>query len=132
MLEEMDYPYNIYGRETIKMRGYENSSLTPRAQGQQVVAGNIYDKFTLELRYPFVLKPSATVFALAFFEAGNAWFDAKSFNPYDMKRSAGVGIRAFLPMFGMLGVDWGYGFDEVEGLPGANGGNFHFVIGQQF
>lgn len=122
--------YNIYGRETIAMRGYENSSLTPRIDGKK--SGNVYDKFTMELRFPFVQKTSATVYGLAFLEGGNCWFDIESFSPYDIKRSAGVGIRAFLPMFGLLGVDWAYGFDQIEGQPGANQGNFHFTIGRQF
>ena len=122
--------YNLYGRETIGLRGYENSSLTPIVGGTK--AGNIYDKYTMELRYPISLNPQATVFALTFLEAGNAWYDFQSFNPFLVKRSAGVGIRAFLPMFGLLGIDWGYGFDEIPGNPGANGGQFHFVIGQQF
>ncbi len=122
--------YNIYGRETIALRGYENSSITPRINGNK--SGNVYDKFTMELRFPFVLKTAATVYGLAFLEGGNAWYDIKSFSPYDIKRSAGVGLRAFLPMFGLLGVDWGYGFDAIPGQPNANKGNFHFTIGREF
>jgi outer membrane protein insertion porin family len=122
--------YNLYGRETIALRGYENYSLTPRINGNK--SGNVYDKFTMELRFPFLLKPSATIFGLAFVEAGNCWYDIESFSPYDIKRSAGFGIRAFLPMFGLLGVDWGYGFDEIKGMPGVNGPQFHFTIGQEF
>ncbi len=117
--------YNLYGRETISLRGYENGSLTPD------LGGNIYNKFTLELRYPISLNPQATLYALAFFEGGNSWYDFREFNPFTIKRSAGAGMRIFLPMFGMLGVDWGYGFDEVTGKPSANKGQFHFVIGQQ-
>ncbi len=122
--------YNLYGRETIALRGYENSSLTPVINGNK--SGNIYNKYTVELRYPFSLNPSATVFGIAFLEAGNAWFSMDEFNPFLIKRSAGVGLRAFLPMFGLLGIDWGYGFDEIPGRPDANRGQFHFTIGQQF
>ncbi len=122
--------YNLYGRETISLRGYENGSITPIRQNSK--AGNIYNKFTLELRYPLSLNPSATIYGLLFLEGGNAWADFREFNPFSIKRSAGVGLRAFLPMFGLLGVDWGYGFDEIPGRPGANKGQFHFVLGQQF
>jgi outer membrane protein insertion porin family len=122
--------YNLYGRETISLRGYENGSVTPIRQGSK--AGNIYNKLTLELRYPLSLNPSATIYGLVFLEGGNAWADFKEFNPFEFKRSAGVGLRAFLPMFGLLGVDWGYGFDNIPGRPGANKGQFHFVLGQQF
>lgn len=122
--------YNLYGYETIALRGYENSSLTPRINGQK--AGNVYEKLTIELRYPFSLNPQATIFGLVFVEGGNAWYSIKDYNPFIIKRSAGVGIRAFLPMFGLLGIDWGYGFDDIPGLPDANGGQFHFTIGQQF
>lgn len=122
--------YNIYGYETIALRGYENSSLTPRVNGLK--SGNVYEKLTLELRYPITLNPNATLFGLVFLEAGNAWYDIKDFNPFMAKRSAGVGLRAFLPMFGLLGIDWGYGFDAIPGLPEANKSQFHFTIGQQF
>jgi outer membrane protein insertion porin family len=118
--------YNLYGRETVGLRGYENGSLTPD------LGGNIYNKLTMELRYPISLNPSATLYALTFLEGGNAWYDFTDYNPFGIKRSAGLGVRIFLPMFGMLGVDWGYGFDEIKGSPGANKGQFHFVIGQQF
>jgi outer membrane protein insertion porin family len=122
--------YNLYGRETIALRGYENSSLTPIINGKK--AGNIYEKVNMELRYPISLKRQATIYVLGFIEAGNAWYNFEEFDPFYLKRSAGVGVRAFLPMFGKLGIDWGYGFDEIEGRPDANGGHFHFVIGQQF
>ena len=122
--------YNLYGRETIALRGYENSSLTPIVNNKK--AGNIYQRNYVELRYPVTLKPQATIYVLAFAEAGNAWYNFNAFDPLSLKRSAGVGLRAFLPMFGLLGIDWGYGFDEIPGNPGANGGQFHFVIGQQF
>jgi outer membrane protein insertion porin family len=128
--------YNLYGRETIALRGYENGSLTPFVTdpetGGRSKSGNVYNKLTMEIRYPFSLNPSATVFGLVFLEAGNAWYSIDEFNPFLIKRSAGVGLRAFLPMFGLLGVDWGYGFDDIPGLPNANKGQFHFTIGQQF
>jgi outer membrane protein insertion porin family len=123
--------YNIYGYETIALRGYENSSLTPRVRNG-IKSGNVYSKLTLELRYPITLNPSATVFVLGFLEGGDAWYSIDQFNPFIIKRSAGFGLRAFLPMFGLLGIDWGYGFDEVPGQPDANGNQFHFTIGQQF
>ncbi len=122
--------YSMYGSQTIGLRGYENSSLTPYSRGSQ--NGNLYSKLTFEMRYPLTLQPSAQVYALAFLEAGNAWAEFKEFNPYRLKRSAGVGVRIFLPIFGLMGIDWGYGFDDVENQAGANGSQFHFVIGQQF
>ncbi len=122
--------YNLYGRETVGLRGYENGSLTPTRNGNK--AGNIYNKFNMELRYPVSTNPNAFIYPLIFVEAGNAWYDFNDFNPFAIKRSAGIGLRAFLPMFGLLGIDWAYGFDEVPGRPGANKGQFHFVLGQQF
>ncbi len=127
--------YSMYGSETIGLRGYENSSLTPQTYDSNlkysIQDGNIYNKLTLEVRYPLALQPSATVFALGFLEAGNAWSKYEDFNPFQLKRSAGVGLRIFLPIFGLMGIDWGYGFDEGY-RSGAGGGNFHFVIGQSF
>ncbi len=122
--------YNLYGRETIGLRGYENGSLTPIRNGNK--AGNIYNKFNMELRYPVSTNPNAFIYPLVFVEAGNAWSGFDEFNPFAIKRSAGIGLRAFLPMFGLLGIDWAYGFDEIPGRPGANKGQFHFVLGQQF
>ena len=126
--------YDTYGSEIISLRGYENYSLTPTAMSSynstgNYYAGNVYDKFTVELRYPVILQPQSTIFALLFLEGGNCWSDIRDFNPFQIRRSAGVGVRVFLPMIGLLGVDWGYGFDNHDG----NGGSqFHFVIGQQF
>ena len=126
--------YDTYGSEIISLRGYENYSLTPTATSSynstgNYYAGNVYDKFTVELRYPLILQPQSTIFALLFLEGGNCWSDIRDFNPFQIRRSAGVGVRVFLPMIGLLGVDWGYGFDNLDG----NGGSqFHFVIGQQF
>jgi len=123
--------YSMYGVETIGLRGYENSSITP-VDINGTRNGNVYEKLNFELRYPITLKPQATIFVLGFVEAGNAWSSFDEFNPFQIKRSAGLGLRAFLPMFGLLGVDWGYGFDDIPGAPDASGSQFHFVIGQQF
>ena len=125
--------YDTYGSEIVSLRGYENYSLTPTADSDyssgNYYAGNVYDKFTVELRYPVILQPQSTIYALVFLEGGNAWADIRKFNPFQIRRSAGVGVRVFLPMIGLLGVDWGYGFDNHDG----NGGSqFHFVIGQPF
>ena len=125
--------YMTYGAEIISLRGYEDYSLTPRkmtpySRNYESYAGNVYDKFTVELRYPVILQPQSTIFVLAFLEGGNCWSDIREFNPFQIKRSAGVGVRVFLPMIGLLGVDWGWGFDDA-----VNGGSqFHFVLGQQF
>ena len=113
-----------YAEETIGLRGYENGSLTPYGS-----EGYAYDRMTLELRYPFMLG-NTTIYGLGFAEAGNAWTETKKFNPFDMKRSAGVGIRIFLPMVGLMGIDYAYGFDKVFGKKG--GGQFHFILGQEF
>ncbi len=121
---------NLDGREIIGMRGYGNETITPFYYKDRNIGGNIYSKYTLELRYPLSLNPSATIYALTFVEAGNSWLGFDNFNPFDVKRSAGAGIRVFLPMFGILGLDWGYGFDEIPGIPNANGSQFHFSINQ--
>lgn len=113
-----------YAEETIGLRGYDNGSLTPYGY-----EGYAYDRFTLELRYPFLLG-NTTIYGLGFLEAGNAWNDTKDFNPFDMKRSAGIGVRIFLPMVGLMGIDWAYGFDKVFGKRG--GSQFHFILGQEF
>ncbi len=117
--------YSSYGSEYIGLRGYENNSLTP-PQG-----GNIYEKITVELRYPITLSQSATIYGLGFLEAGNSWYDISDYNPFSIKRSAGLGIRIFLPMFGLMGFDWGYGFDDGY-TKGTGGSQFHFIMGQQF
>ena len=126
--------YDSYGTEVIALRGYENGSLTPYAQTKYnqlgyASAGNVYDKYTVELRFPVVMQPQSTIFVLGFVEGGNCWSDIRDFNPFEIKRSAGVGVRVFLPVVGLLGVDWGYGFDDHT----SNGkSHFHFMIGQQF
>ena len=124
--------YALDGREIIALRGYSNNSLTPRNTLNAQVGGTIFDKYTLELRYPVSLNPSATIYLLAFAEGGNSWLKFKEFNPFSAKRSAGMGLRIYLPVFGLLGLDWGYGFDEIPNDPAANKGQFHFSIGQQF
>lgn len=127
--------YSLYGREVIALRGYTNNSLTPTDPVRHVSSGNVYSKITFELRYPISLNPQATIYGLAFLESGRAWYQLSEYNPFRMPRSAGIGLRANLPMFGLLGVDWGYGFDQVPepaNFPSANKSQFHFVIGQQF
>ena len=112
-----------YAEETIGLRGYENGSLA--------YTGYAYDRYTLELRYPFLLG-NTTIYGLAFVEAGNAWSDVKYFNPFDMKRSAGVGVRIYLPMVGLMGIDWAYGFDKDNVNKTKGGSQFHFILGQEF
>lgn len=120
---------SLDSRELVGMRGYANSSLTPGAYNNSSRGGDLFTKYTLELRYPLSLNPQATIYALTFLEAGNCWLGFKNFNPFDVKRSAGVGVRIYLPMFGLLGLDWGYGFDDVYGTTGSNHSQFHFSIG---
>ncbi len=122
---------NMDGREIVGMRGYGNETLTPYYFKTRSVGGTKYCKFTLELRYPLSLNPNATIYASSWLEAGNCWLDTdEDYNPFSLYRSAGFGVRVFLPMFGILGLDWGYGFDEVPYLPDANRGQFHFSINQ--
>ena len=115
-----------YATETIGLRGYENGSLSYNA--------NAYSRLSMELRYPFILEPSSTIYGLAFVEAGNAWEDMKDYNPFNLKRSAGIGVRIFLPMIGLMGIDWAYGFDvpNIQTDGKRSGSNFHFIIGQEF
>lgn len=114
-----------YATETIGLRGYENGDLTPWGQ-----EGYAYTRFGVELHFPFMLQPTTTIYGLGFVEGGNAWTSVKNFSPFDMKRSAGVGVRIYLPMVGMMGIDWAYGFDKVRGTKG--GSHFHFILGQEF
>ena len=121
--------FSLDGREIIAHRGYDNQSLSPS------VGGTIYDKFTMELRYPVSLNPNATIYGMGFLEAGNSWSRFRDFNPFTVKRAAGVGVRIFLPMFGLLGLDWGYGFDRTnyDSLNAKHhGAEFQFTLGQQF
>jgi outer membrane protein insertion porin family len=115
-----------YAQETIALRGYDNGQLTPYYEG----GGRAYTRFGVELHFPFMLQPTTTIYGLTFLEGGNAWSDIKKFQPFDIKRSAGVGVRIFLPMVGMMGIDWAYGFDKVYGEKG--GSHFHFILGQEF
>ena len=121
------YSYN-YATETIALRGYENGSLTPYGY-----EGYAYTRLGVELHFPVILQPSSTIYALAFAEAGNAWTEVKNFNPFKLKRSAGVGVRIFLPMIGMMGLDWAYGFDKpFTGVQKVGGSQLHFILGQEF
>ncbi|MBT8281412.1 MAG: BamA/TamA family outer membrane protein [Muriicola sp.] len=129
--------FTLDGRETIQLRGYENNSLTPVDPitfSQE--GGIVYNKYSLELRYPLTLKPSASIYGLTFLEAGNSFNNFNQFNPFQLKRSAGVGLRIFMPAFGLLGIDFGYGFDEdlrpQSAGNGPSGWQTHFIIGQQF
>ncbi|NLE32928.1 MAG: BamA/TamA family outer membrane protein, partial [Bacteroidales bacterium] len=115
---------SYYTYETIALRGYENGALG---------ASNIYERVALELRYPLMMETSTTIYALAFLEGGNLWNDAKNWEPFNLKRSAGVGVRIFLPMVGLMGIDWAYGFDKATSTSkNISGSQFHFVIGQEF
>ena len=114
-----------YATETIALRGYDNGQLTPWGR-----EGYAYSRLGLEVHFPLMLQTSTTIYALAFAEGGNAWTSVKKFNPFDMKRSAGVGARIYLPMVGMMGIDWAYGFDRINGEKG--GSHFHFILGQEF
>ncbi len=119
--------YNIYGIDIISMRGYEDGALDPTSDYSRG-----YNKYTAELRYPVILKPSSTIYVLGFLEGGNAFESWKKFSPFKIKRSAGFGVRLYLPVVGMLGIDWGYGFDAPANSTSKSGSQFHFVLGQQF
>ena len=123
-LSGMGYVFD--GRELISLRGYSNNSVSPQT------GGTIYTKYTSELRYALSLNPTSTVYILAFLEGGNSWDNFDFYNPFEIKKSAGFGVRIMLPMVGMMGIDYGWGFDEILNNPDANGGQFHFSIGQQF
>ena len=120
--------YNIYGIDVISMRGYDDGALDPVGENYAVA----YNKYTLELRYPVILKPSSQIYVLGFLEGGNGFASWRQFSPFKIKRSAGFGVRLYLPIVGMLGIDWGYGFDPAAGHTKRNGSQFHFVMGQQF
>ena len=119
--------YNMYGIDIISMRGYEDGALDPTNDYSRG-----YNKYTAELRYPVILKPSSQIYVLGFLEGGNAFSSWKDFSPFKIKRSAGVGVRLYLPVVGMLGIDWGYGFDPPANSTKRSGSQFHFVMGQQF
>tara|TARA_Y100001933_G_scaffold241973_1_gene269167 strand:- start:2878 stop:5541 length:2664 start_codon:yes stop_codon:yes gene_type:complete len=131
--------FTLDGRDVVQLRGYENQSLTPYITNaitgySEQDGGTIYNKFSLELRYPLTLKPTASIYALSFLEAGNAFNNFNDYNPFELKRSAGMGLRIFMPAFGLLGIDFGYGFDSdaQPGSVGPSGWQTHFIIGQQF
>ncbi|MBR1631858.1 MAG: outer membrane protein assembly factor BamA [Paludibacteraceae bacterium] len=123
--------YSSYETEYIAMRGYETGSLTPYDLTFQYNLGYVYNKYTMELRYPVSLAQSATIWLHTFVEAGNCFNKMNSYNPFDLKRSAGLGVRIYLPMFGLMGIDWGYGFDKISGSSNYGGSHFHFVLGQE-
>jgi len=127
----------ILGYDVIGLRGYENNSVTPPFYGlspsnDEIIGGVAYNKYVLELRYPVSLNPQSTIYLLGFAEAGNNFHNLNDFNPFSSYRSAGFGARIFMPAFGLLGIDWGYGFDKLPGRNEISGAQFHFSIGQQF
>lgn len=122
--------YSIYGVDMIRLRGYEDGALNPANDESNY--SRAYNKYTVELRYPFIMKPSSTIYGLVFAEGGNGFSSWKDFSPFKIKRSLGVGVRMYLPVVGWLGIDWGYGFDPAAGQSKASGSQFHFMIGQQF
>ena len=116
----------MYYQETVALRGYSNGSISPG------YSSRAYSRLSLEMRYPLILEPSSTIYALVFGEAGDAWNGISDFNPFNLKRSTGVGVRIFLPMIGLMGIDWAYGFDRPTGSSQRGGSNFHFILGQEF
>ena len=129
--------FSLDGREIIRLRGYPNQSVTPQDRGIATTTtandgATIYNKFSLELRYPITFSQAATIYALAFTEGGSSYDNFRDYNPFQLSRSAGAGIRIFMPAFGLLGLDFGYGFDPIPGLTSPNGWETHFIIGQQF
>ncbi len=125
--------FSLADQDIIGLRGYEDQKVGPLTSNGFPASGGgiVYNKYVMELRYPVSLNPQATIFILGFAEGGNNWGDYKEFNPFDLKRSAGVGARIFMPAFGLLGIDWGYGFDTIQGSTQKSGAQFHFTIGQQ-
>jgi outer membrane protein insertion porin family len=125
--------FSLADQDIIGLRGYQDQKVGPLAQNGYPASGGgiVYNKYVMELRYPVSLNPQATIFILGFAEGGNNWGTYKEFNPFDLKRSAGVGARIFMPAFGLLGIDWGYGFDKIQGESKRSGPQFHFTIGQQ-
>ena len=130
--------FSLDGREIVRLRGYPNQSITPveRGPATNLTANDgaaLYNKFSLEFRYPVVFSQAATIYGLAFLEGGSTYDNFRDYNPFQLSRSAGAGIRIFMPAFGLLGLDFGYGFDPIPGTGGgANGWETHFIIGQQF
>src|SRR5690606_4486738 len=127
--------YSLDGRETIALRGYPNQSLQPIDAATNTTTNDgaaIYNKFSLELRYPITLKASAKIYGLTFLEGGAAYNQFREYNPFNIYRSAGMGVRIYMQAFGLLGIDFGYGFDPLLGETGSHGWETHFIIGQQF
>jgi outer membrane protein insertion porin family len=120
--------YTMYGVDIISLRGYEDGALDPSGSNYSIA----YNKYTVELRYPVILKPSSQIYVLGFLEGGCGFASWKDFSPFKIKRSAGLGVRLYLPIVGMLGIDWGWGFDPAVGQTKPSGSQFHFVIGQNF
>ncbi len=125
--------FSLADQDIIGLRGYQDQKVGPLAQNGYPASGGgiVYNKYVMELRYPVSLNPQATIFVLGFAEGGNNWGSYSDFNPFDLKRSAGIGARIFMPAFGLLGIDWGYGFDKIQGQNTRSGPQFHFTIGQQ-
>ncbi len=128
---------SLDGREVVALRGYPNQSVVPLSRSNEVSTrqnqgATIYNKYSLELRYPITLKPAASIYMLTFLEGGASFDSFRGFNPFQLNRSAGAGLRIFMPAFGLLGIDFGYGFDPIPGTVGSNGWETHFIIGQQF
>ncbi|MDR1406748.1 MAG: outer membrane protein assembly factor BamA [Tannerella sp.] len=123
---------SYYASDMVALRGYENLALAGEGGNSMVPYGYAYTRLSMELRYPLILEPTSTIYGLLFAEAGNAWGSVRNFHPFDLKRSAGVGVRIFLPMIGLMGIDWAYGFDTPFGRPEKGGSHFHFILGQEF
>jgi outer membrane protein insertion porin family len=123
--------YVMYGQDIIALRGYEDNSLTPYIYSRNAYNGNVYNKYTVELRYPVIQQPASYIFLLTFLEGGNCWESIDKFNPFDIKRSVGVGVRVHLNIVGTLGLDWGYGLDKIPGKD-MKRSQLHFVMGQSF
>jgi outer membrane protein insertion porin family len=121
-----------YATDIVTLRGYENGAMSGPGSNATIPYGYAYSKLAMELRYPFILEPSSTIYGLLFAEAGNAWGAVQDFNPFDIKRAAGAGVRIFLPMIGLMGIDWAYGFDTPTGRTSKGGSQFHFILGQEF
>jgi outer membrane protein insertion porin family len=120
-----------YYQETVALRGYNDGEIA--GNNTSMPNARAYSRLSLELRYPLILEPSSTIYGLVFGEAGDAWSSISDFKPFNLKRSAGVGVRIFLPMIGLMGIDWAYGFDRPYGSSSERGGsNFHFILGQEF
>ncbi len=124
----------LQGSELIAMRGYSNNSVVPLGANTTIAQSSgspIFTKYVIEFRYPVISSQQATAFLTTFAEAGNTWNKFSDFNAFNVRRSVGVGAKIFLPIFGLLGIDYGYGFDKIPGIPDANKGQFHFSIAQQ-